>query len=133
MASDGLGAAIFVWIDQRSGTSNDLYAQSLNFLGTPLWIANGIPIAATTQHEGNIGIVSDGVGGAIISWQYTTNLDDDIYVQRVDAMGGNYWATNGIVVAGGADPQIKPVITSDGNSGAIIACCSFALHCKRRT
>ncbi|MEK9136324.1 MAG: T9SS type A sorting domain-containing protein, partial [Bacteroidota bacterium] len=69
-------------------------------------------------------LVSDGVGGAIITWRDSRNYavtGVDIYAQRVDSAGNILWTTNGVAVCTATGNQMDPIITSDGASGAIIA------------
>jgi hypothetical protein len=70
-------------------------------------------------------MTTDGVGGAIITWQDNRNdANGDIYAQRIDLNGNPLWGTNGILICNatgaGNDGQTNPVIASDGNGGAII-------------
>jgi hypothetical protein len=66
--------------------------------------------------------VSDGSGGAIITWvdlrggSYT-----DIYAQHVDAAGQALWAADGIQISTSPDDDEVPAIIADGSGGAIIA------------
>jgi hypothetical protein len=66
-------------------------------------------------------LVSDGSGGAIITWQDGGGTNADIYAQRLNASGAAQWTAGGVVVSGATGAQINPFIASDGASGAIIA------------
>jgi hypothetical protein len=66
-------------------------------------------------------IVSDGVGGAIVTWQDNrASNGGHIYAQRVDATGTPRWTTNGVAIAAAAIKQVSPAIASDGAGGAVI-------------
>ena len=68
-------------------------------------------------------VVSDGSGGAIITW-WDLNLatsDYNIYAQRINSNGIVQWAANGVAICTDPLHQHNPEITSDGNGGAIIA------------
>jgi hypothetical protein len=65
-------------------------------------------------------MVTDGSGGAIITWGDDRNGDFDIYAQRVDSSGITKWTTNGMVICGAVDDQLHPTIVADGTGGAII-------------
>lgn len=133
--SDGAGGVIIAWLDRRntypphsSGqTMGDMWAQRLNSAGVPQWDANGVLICSGTiamQVEPLISqsyprIVSDGAGGAIITW-LDFRLDYDIYVQRVDGDGVVQWPANGVWLTA-FQTQNDPVITTDGAGGAIVA------------
>lgn len=120
--SDGAGGAIVAWLDYRNAT-NDIYAQRFNAQGIPQWNTNGVVmLTSATQLAYNPMIASDGAGGAIVTWWDARNLTDyDIYAQRVNAAGVVQWATDGALVCGDPASQNRPVITADGNGGAIIA------------
>jgi hypothetical protein len=64
-------------------------------------------------------IISDGVGGAIITWY--RGAFKDIYSQRLDANGNPTWATNGAAISEASEAQRCPAITSHELGGAIIA------------
>lgn len=122
MIPDGEGGAIMVWQDTRSDTWGDMYAQKIDFNGTPLWTANGVPLCTVADIQSNPQLVSDGNGGAIFTWEdrRTSGTIADIYAQRVDAGGTVLWATDGELVCGAANGQTIPGIVSDGQGGAII-------------
>ena len=50
--------------------------------------------------------MSDGAGGAIITWEdgrrHDAPLDSDIYAQRIDASGMVHWTADGELISGGA-------------------------------
>ncbi len=69
IASDGAGGAIITWEDWRSSTNADIYAQKINSAGVVQWTANGTAISTATDNQNNHQIISDGAGGAIITWQ----------------------------------------------------------------
>jgi hypothetical protein len=88
-----------------------------------MWPINGLAISTATDWQFHPRLVSDGAGGAIITW-YT---DDGYYhgvaihAQRVDGRGVVLWAMNGIPIrTGGIDTKL-PRIVSDETGGAIIA------------
>jgi len=66
--------------------------------------------------------VTDGAGGAIITWQDARLgiSNYDIHAQRVDAAGTVLWADDGVVVCNAAGNQQVPQLVSDGAGGAII-------------
>ena len=125
--SDGSGGAIIAWVDSPSG--NDIYAQRMDSKGNVLWGPNGVFIGESGGFDPDSTIISDGAGGAIITW--ADNRDGtDIYAQRVDSDGTIHtgWTANGVKISTteGPDASIngsnkKPSITSDGSGGAIIA------------
>ncbi|MDI6817006.1 MAG: S-layer homology domain-containing protein [Actinomycetota bacterium] len=88
----------------------------------PLWQINGIFVASNKPHEPQL--VSDGAGGAIIVW-YGSDLDSDIYAQRVDAEGTLLWRDEGQIICSAPNNQIAPSIISDGEGGAITVWTDF--------
>ncbi|MGA2625028.1 MAG: T9SS type A sorting domain-containing protein [Bacteroidota bacterium] len=118
--SDGSGGAIITWEDYRSGSNWDVYAQRVNASGTPQWTTNGVAVCTATGGQYDPNIVSDGSGGAIITWYDNRSGDIHIYAQRVNASGTPQWTTNGVAVCTATGSQQFPAIVSDGSHGAII-------------
>ena len=124
LISDGMGGAIIVWGDSRNSTitGGNIYAQRINPSGVVQWTTNGIPISPASYGQGNPQLVSDGAGGAIITWidrrDSATGLD--IYAQRINPSGVVQWTTNGIPICTESDWQLLPQLVSDGEGGAII-------------
>jgi hypothetical protein len=122
LLGDGQGGAIAAWEDYRSGTNYNIYAQGLLSTGAPVWALNGAEVCTATQDQRLPQIVSDGNGGAIITWfDYRTSnaTGSDIYAQRMVA-GAPQWLTDGIPVCTAPDNQEYPTITSDKEVGAFI-------------
>ena len=123
--SDGAGGAIIVWTDMRTfaTTWSDLYAQKINSAGIPQWDDNGTLISNALRYQWDFELVSDGAGGAIITWE-----DDrdgpaspyDIYAQLIDSSGNTQWNDNGTIICNANDNQFNPQLVSDGAGGAII-------------
>ncbi len=120
IVSDGSGGAIITWYDYRSGTNYDIYAQRVNSAGAAQWTANGAAICTATGDQASPTIVSDGSGGAIITWYDYRSGNADIYVQRVNSAGAAQWTANGVAICTAALSQYYPTIVSDGTGGAII-------------
>lgn len=68
VVADGSGGAVIVWVDGRSSTSQDLYAQRVNAAGVTLWTANGLSVCSAAGNEVDPAAVSDGAGGLIVTW-----------------------------------------------------------------
>ncbi len=120
LASDGGGGTIVVWSDGRSG-NYDVYAQRLNASGVAQWTANGTPLCTAGNDQGSPSIVSDGAGGAIVTWSDSRSGNYDIYTQRIDASGVIQLTPNGLAICALANEQAFPVMVSDGAGGAIMA------------
>lgn len=123
VVSDGAGGAIISWQDFRNGQNNpDIYAQRINASGVVQWTTNGVAICNAANEQFSASIVSDGAGGAILSWQDSrTPLNTDIYAQRIDAAGAVQWTADGVAISAASGTQSVPNIVADGAGGAIIA------------
>ncbi len=138
ITSDGAGGAIITWLDER-GVTRDIYAQRVDADGNIVWGLNdagdpnhGVAICTGPGSDYVVVIVSDGAGGAIMTWQGDPdpNTSSDIWAQRVDADGNLRWHPD--PNAGSPDPnapvricaapgsQLLPRIASDGAGGALI-------------
>lgn len=121
ITDDGMGGAIIVWTDARSGTNIDIYTQRIDSNGAVLWTPNGVVLCNASFNQENPQICSDGAGGAIIMWEdYRNGSNYDIYAQCIDSNGVLKWMNNGTSICSANDNQRSPKITSDGEEGAII-------------
>jgi hypothetical protein len=116
IASDGAGGAIITWYDYRSDTNYDIYAQRVSAAGAVLWTADGVAVCTRTGDQKDPQIVSDGVGGAIIAWDF-----GDINAQRLDSSGTPLWTANGIIVCPSTGSQQNAALLSKGADGVIVA------------
>ena len=78
-------------------------------------------VCGATGHQYYPEIVTDGLHGAIITWQDNRVTDNDIYAQKLDPNGNSQWGTNGTGISTVPGYQVKPQITTDEAGGAIIA------------
>jgi len=124
IASDGAGGAIITWYDERMGASvDDIYVQRINSAGITQWEDNGTLICNADVYQFDQKIISDGAGGAIITWQDLRTFPttySDIYAQRIDSAGIIQWDDNGTLICNVIDYQRSPQLVSDGAGGAII-------------
>jgi hypothetical protein len=132
IATDGAGGAIVTWQDRRSLPFN-IYTQHVQASGQvdAAWPTDGralmtdpLMIPSVPEGEESPEIVSDGAGGAIVTWA-DGRIDlngSDIFAQHVLASGtvDGAWPSNGSVVCAAAGDQNDPVIVSDGAGGAIV-------------
>lgn len=120
IVSDGAGGAVIVWLDFRSLTHYDVYAQRVTSAGAAQWGANGTAISTSGGLKFNLETVSDGAGGAIATWQDNRGVSADIYAQRVTVAGIAQWTGDAAVCTEGSH-QDYPTIATDGANGAVIA------------
>jgi hypothetical protein len=135
--SDGRGGAIVAW-----ESSNGIYAQHVDAAGKTLWQPGGVVLEQTKIKNdpyappwSSFLIVSDGAGGAIISWdEYASHPPDfnhpfymtpvPIYVQRVSAAGQLLWDKSAVAAGGNWK------IISDANGGIVLAWDNFKPYFK---
>jgi len=118
---DGSGGAIVAILDQRT-VPTQLYAQRIDSDGARLWTTNGRAVCTQPLPAVEAQCVSDGAGGAIITWsdQRLGPLDDQVFCQRMDSNGDAQWTTNGVAVCGANGARWNPRLVSDGSGGAIV-------------
>ena len=121
LVTDGANGAYIVWQDKRNGVDYDIYAQHLNASGVSLWATDGIAICTSVDKQTNPKVVSDRLGGAIITWQDKRGgVSYDVYAQRVNSSGTTQWASNGTAICIADSSQTSIDITSENISGAIL-------------
>lgn len=128
--SDGHGGAVVTWENFQGVGTADIYAQGVRADGTldPAWPAAGRAVCAASDTQLNPKAVSDGAGGAIISWDdLRDGATTDIYAQRVRANGSvdPVWPSDGRLICAAAGNQQVPSIAPDGNGGALISWVDF--------
>lgn len=119
VVSDGSGGAIIVWQDNRGGNL-DIYCRRIDSTGAVLWGAGGVAVCTAGSGQSVPQIVTDGLNGAIITWEDNRNGNPDVYAQRVSSNGTPQWTSNGIAVCTVDRGQTGPQIASTNNRGAII-------------
>ena len=123
IAADGLGGAFIAW-----RRNERVFLQRIDNLGTARGPASGVEIG-----QGYVtAIISDGMGGVILSRAYTYIKETwpgqffpfrQIYLHRISATLGPQWGSSGIKVADEwewADARLA----ADGTGGAFAACTS---------
>ncbi len=121
ITTDGNGGAIIVWHDYRAkNDAPDIYAQRISANGKVLWEKDGVIVSKQVGGQNYPNIVSDGMGGAIISWHDWRDGNGDIYAQRINSQGKSLWKEHGIAICRTNGNQWYPALCSDGSGGAII-------------
>src|SRR5438876_724807 len=84
-----------------------------------------LSVCTATDRQLGPQLTTDGSGGAIMTWNDTRagSTNRDIFAQHVFANGvvDPAWAVNGQQVCAAIGNQQGPVISSDGNGGAVLA------------
>jgi hypothetical protein len=123
--ADGAGGAYIAWTEAAFG-SRDIYGQRVLASGTRAWDSTGVIIAGAANVQAHPGLVPDGSGGAIVSWQDArlggSGTTVDIYATRLRSNGtvDPTWPVNGLPICIAPQYQLYPKIVSDGVGGAII-------------
>ncbi|MDH5628207.1 MAG: hypothetical protein OEY69_07925, partial [Candidatus Krumholzibacteria bacterium] len=77
VAPDGAGGAIVTWDDLRIIDSH-IYARRVDASGTPLWTPDGNAVCTAPGYHAGNQILSDGAGGAFITWNFGFGGSTDI-------------------------------------------------------
>jgi hypothetical protein len=117
---DGAGGAIVAWEDTRTG-DGDVYAQRVDGDGDAQWAADGVALCAGMFDQVGLRITTDGVGGAIVTWEDHRADNSDIYAQRVDPAGDPMWTGDGVALCSDLFEQYGAAIAPDGSGGAFVA------------
>lgn len=127
ITSDGAGGAIVAWDESPPmGGSADIVAQHVLVSGSldPAWPGSGLMVCDAANYQNSPDIVSDGAGGAIVTWKDQRGGIGfvDIYAQHVLASGAAdaAWPANGLALCAAIGNQDPPKIASDGSGGAIV-------------
>ncbi|HEU4928912.1 MAG TPA: T9SS type A sorting domain-containing protein [Candidatus Krumholzibacteria bacterium] len=122
--SDGAGGAIIVWVHQGNNGKTDIYAQRLDETGDFQWGVDGVALCSAQHDQHSPAVVSDGAGGAIVTWQDLrsdgSNMEADIYVRRINSGGTPQWTSDGVPICTAVNAQTAPQLVEDGLGGAII-------------
>jgi hypothetical protein len=120
LVSDGAGGAILAYMSM-SGGYYDIYAQRLDSSGNTLW-SGGVAICTAAGHQQFPRIVTDGGGGAIITWQDGRVVGAlNVYAQRIDSLGVPLWTADGESLCTAAGQRGAPEMVADGDGGAVVA------------
>ncbi len=126
VSPDGAGGAIVTWQDFRSMEGYDVYAQRIGPSGRALWEADGIRVRGTESpgsYAVSPDIVTDGAGGAIVTWQdFRSEAHWETFAQRLDRDGNALWRLGGLNVgahSGTAADAKAPRVAPDASGGAL--------------
>lgn len=118
LISDGAGAAVVAWHDQRAATS-DIWAQRVHANGQRAWGPTGFPVCLAGGEQTFASVSADGSGGALIAWE-DARAGNDIYAQRVSGSGQGRWPQDGVPVSNAAGSQYQAVVTSQSDSVGVV-------------
>jgi Secretion system C-terminal sorting domain len=113
---------VVTWFDARNLGVADIYVQALNSSGSWQWVdPDGVALCTAAGNQFHPRLATDGVGGAIVTWEDRRSGPEDIYARRVDQLGAVQWTADGVLVCNATAEQYSPQIVGDGAAGAIIA------------
>ncbi|HEX5133250.1 MAG TPA: T9SS type A sorting domain-containing protein [Candidatus Krumholzibacteria bacterium] len=122
VATDLAGGAVVVWLDHRESVNNpDIFAQRVDADGQLLWAAGGVPIAGGGGQRYALDVITDGSGGAFMTWTDTRSGDYDVFASRITGAGATPWTISGVAVSTAVSPRQDPSITTDGAGGILVA------------
>lgn len=120
--SDGNGGVIVVFEDNRDPFASDLYAQRIDGNGNLLWTTGGAPVSTAPNFQYTPHLITDGSGGAFITWWDNNNGGHaKVLVQHLNGSGVPQWTVNGVMLSNNTKQQEYPNLTSDGAGGVIVA------------
>jgi hypothetical protein len=130
LVSDGHGGAIVVWMRE---SSLDIYATHVLASGVvdPAWPSGGCAIAVVPGNQIVPRAISDGAGGAIVTWG-DNRSGWNIYAHHVLASGvvDPAWPVNGRRVSMQGEDLVAPIVAS-GADGAIIVWGGAGIYAQR--
>lgn len=89
IAADGAGGAAVAWVDARTGSSDDIYVQKISAGGIIQWPVNGGAVCTAANYQYGPGIVANGAGDVIVTWNDVRNGNSDIYAHGFDSQGSS--------------------------------------------
>lgn len=116
--------AVISWSDSRSGSSWDIYAQSIDDSGDLLWGDGGVAVCTAAGDQKAYRMTYDsGSSSTTIVWEDyregSDSMDSEVYTQRLNGSGKVAWAANGVRVSTAGFMQLEPDIAPNGASGAV--------------
>jgi hypothetical protein len=124
ICTDGARGAIIAWgNDDRGG----VFAQRVLSSGETFWTDNGVEICTALNSTygslvlDSLEIVSNGDGGAIITWVDNRTDELNVYAQHIKSTGEIKWTVNGTAICTVEGNQYMVEMCSDGAGGAVIS------------
>jgi len=129
IAADESDGVLIAWEDRRNsvpgGTLSDIYVQRVRSDGT---LAGGWPVNGAVASQAPISqafpfLISDGNGGAYVTWDEPQTFTRDIHLQHLTAAGAVApgWPTDGLPVCVLPGTQVEARLTLDEGGGVFVA------------
>ena len=126
VVGDGAGGVVVSWDDGRDAATSDydIYAQHILASGVPdpAWPVNGRALSTAPGPQFGTKIVSDGAGGAVVTWNDHRTGVGHVYTHHVLATGGvdPAWPADGLALTSRISSEEFPSLVSDGSGGAVV-------------
>lgn len=136
--ADGFGGAVVTWIAVHNlyidylcldppeccdWLEMDVYAQRFDAAGRYLWGPTPLLVCGDSREPKHLQAAVDSFGSLYCTWDDAKPYGnpDDIFAQKIDASGTLEWGPNGTSALLFPWYQATPVISADGEGGAIVA------------
>lgn len=116
--TDDKGGVVIAW-----STVYNVRVQRLDSIGHRMWGDSGIVMMdfKSSIPPGDVAVVSDGRGGAIVSWISPRSDTASTWAQRIDSSGKVRWTTNGVSLSGTAKYNRMAIASvGDTKGGAFV-------------
>ena len=116
--ADGSGGCILIW-SEKLASGYGIRARHFASNGSP----TGASAPVTTQTGSQIveSALSDGAGGAFVSWIGWTGTDFTTWAQHLNASLAPQWTASGLLLSPATGFNFGSSIIPDGSGGAIAA------------
>jgi hypothetical protein len=114
--------AIATWREQTA-SGYRIRAQKVDLFGTTYWGPDGVTLRAeqlATLDVSDVHAVSDGAGGAIVSWVDSRSGTPQVYAQAISSAGAVVWTPDGVEIAPTGLSQTQAKIATDETGSAIV-------------
>ena len=122
--SNGVNRIYYVWQDFRNNAQDpDIYMQSLDFSGSPVWADGGISVSEADLKQLQPRFTPGDAGGIYVTWLDERNggyPQSDIYLQYVNVDGSMAFTADGMALTSGKKYQNGGLVRPDGNNGALV-------------
>jgi hypothetical protein len=116
--ADGSGGCLLIWSEKLAG-GYGIRSRHFASNGTPTGAS--APVTALTGDQIIESAVSDGAGGALVSWAHRAGSDYTSWAQHVNAALAPQWTANGVTLSPATGTNFGSSIIPDGSGGAIAA------------
>lgn len=121
LQSDTAGGGVLAWLDTRSGTQADVYAQRLSPLGVARWATDGVGVCTVAADKSGLALAQDGTRGLFAAWtDARVSAGGHVFAQWVDSTGSARWTADGVRVSASAAAQSEAAATQGVNGGLYV-------------